>query len=170
MSEAIAKTIERLESYVINANLDDDDRDHALLELAALRLQHPDIDPSGMTWAGERLRELLNDYYSGKKDISIDKGDTRSAFSNNGRDPWTGLRWPVAVLLEYDALSKTSNLQGETIQERVAERLHERGFTMGHSKIKAMYYASKDDPKSKQELEDFYIRFPFLRNQEISGK
>lgn len=166
--ESIAAKIERLESYVCHPDPAGNDRDHALLELCALRLQHLDVDPQGAGWAGRKLQELLDRYYSGQVDIAVDKGDPRSAFSRNGRDPWTGLSWPAAIFFEYQSLSK--GLRGSDKFERLQERLTERGYGFGASTVKASYYEAKSSPQYQAEIEKFCRRFNFPKSTRISGK
>lgn len=164
----IKTQMERLESYVINADTSADpdgkDRDHALLELASLRLQYPDIDPYATRWAGRMLKQLLTCVYSGKQKLAINPGDPRSANSKQGIDPATGMRWPTRILMEYDTL-ENSLLKGEDVFYRIAKRL-----PFSASSIKNTYYEAKDNAGYQQELIEFYSRFGFPKKRRISGK
>lgn len=166
--DEIEREIERLESYVLNPDYIADpkgkDRDHALLELAALRLQNPHIDPSGMKWTGYKLQEILIDHYSGKSPIAIDAGDPRSAYSRNGINKETGLSYPAYILFLNDTLEK-NKLRGNDTFDRLANKTH---FSKG--RVKELYYMALKDNSYKKELIDFYKRFGFPENRRISRK
>lgn len=161
--EELLVEVERLESYVMYG--EGPDRDQPLLRLCALLLQRPDLGINGGNagWAGRRLQVLLENYYSGQGDILLDRGDVRTAFSSNSRDPKTGLQWPTLILYEYDNLPPKGELKGEAAEDRVHKNLQRHGFPFGAHQVKAMYYEAKKSEHHLKELENYYSRFPFLK-------
>jgi hypothetical protein len=161
----LAEKIERLEQLVLAADETNSDRDRYLLELAALHLLNPNIDPASANWTGLKLTELLELFYSGRRNIQLDSGDRRSAFSRKGRDPHLGVRWPTRILFEYDTLNQ-EGLKGEDVFFRISKR----GVPFSPSTIKSLYYMAEKNPSYRKELLSLYKRFGFPKNRRISGK
>lgn len=143
-----------------------------LLRLAALLLQHPDLDPQCAGWTGRLIEKSLNDYYAGKSEeaFNLNKGDPRKSASRRGIDKWTGLSWPAAILLEHDTLPKNRLRGREDIFHRIADRLRPRGYCFNAPTVKTTFYEARKNGRYLRELARFYRRSGFLKSRRLSAK